>query len=206
MLFLSISQCFLGKITCNLSRVYFIVCIGTKLSKRKTRVSDRVPQLEPVKLEDRIAQLVLESPTTTYVDFVHKENQIEKKATALLQLMKSMVFSHRSLKYEVVETVLLGFFKESALEENVSDYEMLQRAKDWMDGQEQDIFLDWECNNNRERYLRDMEKGVDWSNYGHQLEKVNVGLEVECEVFDSLVNDVLIEFCLQAIDNEDYDF
>ncbi|KAI3687506.1 hypothetical protein L1987_81203 [Smallanthus sonchifolius] len=162
---------------------------GTKISTRKTRVSNRVHQLEPVKLEDRIAQSVL--------DFDQEESRVEKKAMALLQLMKSTRSSHHSLKYEVVETVLLGFFKENALEENVSDYEMLQRAKDWVDGEEQELSIDWESDNNRQIYIRDMEKGVKWSNYDHQVEKVNVGLEVECEIFSSLVIDVLIDFNLQ---------
>ncbi|KAI3822180.1 hypothetical protein L1987_09764 [Smallanthus sonchifolius] len=162
---------------------------GTKVSTHKTRVSDRVHQLEPVKLEDRIAQSVL--------DFDQEESRVEKKAMALLQLMKSTVFSHHPLKYEVVETVLLGFFKDNALEENVSHYEMLQRAKDWMDGEEQELSIDWDCDNNRQIYIRDMENEVKWSNYDHQVEKVNVGLEVECEIFSSLVIDVLIDFNLQ---------
>ncbi|XP_021972475.1 uncharacterized protein LOC110867784 [Helianthus annuus] len=177
---------------------------GAKISTHKTRISDRVPQLEPVKLEDRIAQSVLESSTTTFHDVVQEENQVEKKATALLHLLKSTVSSHHLLKYEAVECLLLEFLKESTLEENVSDYEVLQRAKDWMDGQEeQDIFIDWECENNRKTYLREMEKGVKWSNYDHQVEKVNVGLEVECEIFNSLVNDVLTDFHLQEFDHED---
>ncbi|KAK1436203.1 hypothetical protein QVD17_01981 [Tagetes erecta] len=167
------------EVSSGLSRKYLDVK-GTKPSSHKTRVSDRVSQLEPVKLEDRIALSVLESPTTTFLDFEEQENQIEKKAMALLQLMKSTVSSHYSLKCEVVENVLLGYFIENALEENVSDYEMLEMAKKWIDGQEQDIFLDWECNNNRERYLRDMEKGVNWSKYGLQLEKDRVVMEMEC--------------------------
>ncbi|KAL8244879.1 hypothetical protein R6Q59_011137 [Mikania micrantha] len=155
----------------------------------KTSMYKRVPQLEPVKLEDRIAQSVLESSS--------KENKIEKKATELLQLMKSTFSSHHPLECVVVESVLLGFFKESAIEEKVSDNEMIKRAKDWMEGQEQEMFIDWDCESNRETYLRDMEKGVKWSNYDHELEKVNVGLEMEFEIFKSLVSDVLIDLNLQ---------
>ncbi|KAI7744662.1 hypothetical protein M8C21_029112 [Ambrosia artemisiifolia] len=174
---------------------------GTKISTHKTRVSDRIPQLEPVKLEDRIAQSVLESSTTPFLDFAQEENQIDKKAMALLLLLKSTVPSHPLLKYDAVESLLLDFLIESTREENVSDYDMLQRAKNWMDGQEQeDISINWQCENNRQTYLREIEKGVKWSNYDHQGEKVNVGLEVECEIFASLVNDVLTEFSLQEFD------
>ncbi|KAD4384714.1 hypothetical protein E3N88_24882 [Mikania micrantha] len=157
----------------------------------KTSMYKRVPQLEPVKLEDRIAQSVVESSS--------KENKIEKKATELLQLMKSTFSTPHSSEYDVVERVLLGFFKESAIEEKVSDNEMIKRAKDWMEGQEQEqeMFIDWDCESNRETYLRDMEKCVKWSNYDHELEKVNVGLEMEFEIFKSLVNDVLTDLNLQ---------
>ncbi|XP_076902628.1 uncharacterized protein LOC143557440 [Bidens hawaiensis] len=161
---------------------------------RKTRTSKRVSQLEPVKLEDRIAQLVIESSTIeNQIDFPLEDNQIEKKVTALFKLLESTVSYHHLLKYEGVKSLLKGFFKENTLEENVSDYEMLRRAKDWIYGQEQDVFIDWECETNRQTYLRDMEKGVKWSNYD-QVEKVNVGLEVECVIFESLVNEVLTEF------------
>ncbi|KAK9079685.1 hypothetical protein SSX86_001358 [Deinandra increscens subsp. villosa] len=162
---------------------------GTKTSKHKTRVSERAHQLEPVKLQDRIAQFALEN--------TQEENQIEKKAMALLQLLKSTVSSRHSLKFEAVESVLTEFFKENALGDDVSDYEMLERAKDWMFGHEQEMFIDWESEKNRKIYLRDMEKGERWSNYDHQLEKVNVSLEVECEIFKSLVNDILTELNLQ---------
>ncbi|XP_076960062.1 uncharacterized protein LOC143636315 [Bidens hawaiensis] len=169
----------------------------------KTRSSNRVPQLEPVKLEDRIAQLVIESSTIeNQIDFPLEDNQIEKKVTALLKLLESTVSYHYLLKYEGVKSLLLGFFEENTLEENVSDYEMLRRAKDWMDGQEQDVVIDWECETNRQTYLRDIENGVKWSNYDNQVEKVNVGLEVECVIFESLVNEVLTEFNVQESDHE----
>ncbi|XP_076887435.1 uncharacterized protein LOC143537583 [Bidens hawaiensis] len=174
-----------------------------QISACKTRASKRVPQLEPVKLEDRIGQLVIESSCIeNQIDFPLEDNQIEKKATALLQLLELTVSYNRLSKYEDVKSLLLGFFKENMLEENVSDYEILQRAKDWMDGQEQEVFIDWECEINRQTYLRDMEKGVKWSNFDNQVEKVNVALEVDCVIFESLVNEVLTEFNVQGSDHE----
>ncbi|KAI3792497.1 hypothetical protein L2E82_06378 [Cichorium intybus] len=147
----------------------------------KTRRFEGVSQLEPVKLEDRIAQLD------------HKENQQEKKAMTLLQLMKSTISSHDLFKCEVVENLLLGFFKERMMEQNVCDYEILKMAKDWMDGQVQETVLDWESKKSMETYIREMEKGVKWLKYDEEVEKENVGLELEYEIFTSLVDDILLD-------------
>ncbi|PWA51709.1 hypothetical protein CTI12_AA462090 [Artemisia annua] len=158
----------------------------------KTRRFESVPQLEPVKLEDRIAQS--ESSTQKCLEFAHEENQVERKAMALLQLTKSTISSQHFKKHEAVESLLLAFFKETMIDKHVSDFEMLQVAKDWMDGQMQEMFLDWECENDRKTYIREMEKKFKWSKYDNELEKENVVLELEYEILSSLVDDILLDF------------
>ncbi|GJV68712.1 zinc finger, CCHC-type containing protein [Tanacetum coccineum] len=61
----------------------------------------------------------------------------------LLQLTKLTVSSHHFMKHEALESLLLAFFKVKKIHEHVSDSEMLQLAKDWMDRQMQEMFLDW---------------------------------------------------------------
>lgn len=80
------------------------------------------------------------------------------------------------------------------IDKHVSDFEMLQVAKDWMDGQMQEMFLDWECENDRKTYIREKEKRFKWSKYDDELEKENVVLELEYEIFSSLVDDILLDF------------
>ncbi|GJY87073.1 hypothetical protein Tco_0501701, partial [Tanacetum coccineum] len=58
---------------------------GRKLM-HKTRRFEIVPQLESVRLEDRIAQS--ESPTQTCLEHAQEDDQVEKKAMTLLQLTK----------------------------------------------------------------------------------------------------------------------
>ncbi|KVH90012.1 hypothetical protein Ccrd_007932 [Cynara cardunculus var. scolymus] len=167
---------------------------GTKRLMHKTRRIEGVPQLEPIKLEDRMTRLVVE-PTHACHEFEQEDKQLENKAVALLQLMIS-TNSHRFFKSEAVKSLLLGFFKERMFEENISDYEMLHTTREWMDGQTQELFLDWESQKNRQTYARAMEKGVKWSDYGEEDEKKDIGLELEHEVFTSLVDDILLDFHL----------
>ncbi|GJU90324.1 hypothetical protein Tco_1302747 [Tanacetum coccineum] len=120
----------------------------------KTRRFESVPQLEPVRFDDRIAQS--ESSTQTCLEHAQEDDQVEKKAMTLLQLTKSTVSSHHFMKHESVESLLLAFFKEKMINEHVSDSEMLHVAKDLMD--EHKIFLDWGCEDDKRTCIREMEK------------------------------------------------
>nr|GEW73223.1 hypothetical protein [Tanacetum cinerariifolium] len=171
---------------------------GRKLM-HKTRRFEGVPQLEPVRLEDRIAQS--ESSTQTCLEHAQEDYQVEKKAMTLLQLTKSTVSSHRFMKHEAVEILLLAFFTEEMINEHVLYSEMLQVAKDWMDGQMQEMFLDWECEDDRITYIREMEKTFKWSKYGDELEKENLVLELEYEIFSSLIVDILLDFQIENVDS-----
>ncbi|GJV14083.1 hypothetical protein Tco_1359406 [Tanacetum coccineum] len=143
-----------------------------------------------VHVEDRIAQS--ESSTQTCLEHAQEDDQVEKKAMTLLQLTKSTVSSHHFMKHESVESLLLEFFKEKMINEHVSDSEMLHVAKDWMD--EQKMFLDWGCEDDKITCIREMEKTFRWSKYGDELEKENLVSELEDEIFSSLVDDILLDF------------
>ncbi|GJU90321.1 hypothetical protein Tco_1302744 [Tanacetum coccineum] len=145
----------------------------------KTRRFESVPQLEPVRFDDRIAQS--ESSTQTCLEHAQEDDQVEKKAMTLLQLTKSTVSSHHFMKHESVESLLLEFFKEKMINEHVSDSEMLHVAKDWMD--EQKMFLDWGCGDDKITCVREMDKTFRWSKYGEELEKENLVLELEDKIF-----------------------
>ncbi|GJU90322.1 hypothetical protein Tco_1302745 [Tanacetum coccineum] len=156
----------------------------------KTQRFESVPQLEPVRFDDRIAQS--ESSTQTCLEHAQEDDQVEKKAMTLLQLTKSTVSSHHFMKHESMESLLLAFFKEKMINEHVSDSEMLHVAKDWMD--EQKMFLDWGCEDDKITCIREMEKTFRWSKYGDELEKENLVSKLEDEIFSSLVDDILLDF------------
>ncbi|GJU90320.1 hypothetical protein Tco_1302743 [Tanacetum coccineum] len=165
----------------------------------KTRRFESVPQLEPVRFDDRIAQS--ESSTQTCLEHAQEHDQVEKNAMTLLQLTKLTVSSHHFMKHESVESLLLAFFKEKMINEHVSDSEMLHVAKDWMD--EQKMFLDWGCEDDKITCIREMEKTFRWSKYGDELEKENLVSELEDEIFSSLVDDILLDFQMTTVDDDE---
>ncbi|XP_071726740.1 uncharacterized protein [Rutidosis leptorrhynchoides] len=131
---------------------------GSKKFIHKARRFEGVLNVEPVKLEDRIAQSILESITQN------------------------------------VENVLLDFFKEKIAGEKCSDNETLQIAKDWMEGNEQEMVLEWECSNDRILYVTQMEEDLRWSKYDDEVEKNNISFELEFKIFNSLISEILREF------------
>lgn len=127
---------------------------------------------------------MLESSLQAQREFV-----VEKRALALLQLLKATMSSHDLSESPMTERVLLGFFAEQFIEGNVSNYIILQEAKDWINGQTKEIF---ELQNNKVALIKEMEKGVKWLNYSEETREVVS--ELEFEVFTSLVEEILFEF------------
>ncbi|GJU90323.1 hypothetical protein Tco_1302746 [Tanacetum coccineum] len=153
-------------------------------------VPDEVAHEDVDSFDDRYTQ---SNPHTNIaLDMGQEDDQVEKKAMTLLQLTKSTVSSHHFMKHESVESLLLEFFKEKIINEHVSDSEMLHVAKDWMD--EQKMFPDWGCGDDKITCVREMEKTFRWSKYGDELEKENLVSELEDEIFSSLVDDILLDF------------
>lgn len=147
-------------------------------------------QLKPVRLEDRIT--LSESRTNdSILESSLEDDQTEKKAIALLQLLKTTLPSHDLSESTI--SALLGFFTERIIDGNVSNYDVLQEAKDWVNDQPREMF---ESQNYKLAYIRDMEKGVKWSKYNDEVEKEEVGLELEYQVFTSLVEEMLLDFYL----------
>ncbi|XP_076897657.1 uncharacterized protein LOC143550999 [Bidens hawaiensis] len=160
--------------------------------KFKVQRNKSLAQLN-VRLEDRLTleesgtqgTLMLESSLQTQREFV-----VEKRALALLQLLKATMSSHDLSESQMPECVLLGFFAERFTEGNVSNYIILQEAKDWINGQTKEVF---DLQNNKVAYIKETEKGVKWLNYNEE-ETREVVSELEFEVFTSLVEEILFEF------------
>ncbi|XP_076945526.1 uncharacterized protein LOC143616633 [Bidens hawaiensis] len=163
--------------------------------KSKVQRTKSFAQLNPVRLEDRITLSesgtqgtpLLESSLQTQQQFV-----AEKRALALLQLLKATMSSHDLSESPMTERVLLGYFIERFIDRNFSNYIILQEAKDWINGQTKEIF---EFQNNKVTYIKEMEKGAMWLNYNEE-ETREVVSELEFEVFTSLVEEILLEFYL----------
>ncbi|KAJ9549847.1 hypothetical protein OSB04_022390 [Centaurea solstitialis] len=161
----------------------------------KVRKSKTLVQLEPIRLEDRITlsesrtqDSTRESSLQTGLQFGQEENHIEKKAIALLQLLKATMPSHSIFESKTTDSILLGFFIEQINHGNVSNLSILQEARDWINGNGREM----ESQNYKITYITDMEKAEKWMKYDDE----EVGLELEFEVFTSLVEELLLEFYL----------
>ncbi|KAJ6943388.1 hypothetical protein NC652_008993 [Populus alba x Populus x berolinensis] len=191
---------------------------GTKQKlMQKIRRFESLAQLDPVDLEKRIAMAELgdeslESPVqhcsmsiksgnNDNFSEAKEENGTEKHAQELLKHVKSTIASH-SLSSKL-DSLLVDFFTEKIVENNASggviglykEFEHeLGGAQGWINGQPTEMFLGWEVVESRHAYLEDMEKNGKWKNVDQ--EKEEFALELEVEVFNSLVDEALLDYIL----------
>ncbi|KAL3599015.1 hypothetical protein D5086_006933 [Populus alba] len=192
---------------------------GTKQKlMQKIRRFESLAQLDPVDLEKRIAMAELgdeslESPVqhcsmsiksgnNDNFSEAKEENGTEKHAQELLKHVKSTIASH-SLSSNKLDSLLVDFFTEKIVENNASgsviglykEFEHeLGGAQGWINGQPTELFLGWEVVESRHAYLEDMEKNGKWKNVDQ--EKEEFALELEVEVFNSLVDEALLDYIL----------
>ncbi|KAL2544006.1 hypothetical protein Fot_13239 [Forsythia ovata] len=130
------------------------------------------------------------------------ENQDEQNALELLHLTKCTMPS-LCLKLKA-ETLLLDYFREkitngclhSEKKSVVNSFydEIFDEARDWINGQPHELYLEWGVQKNRQAYLKDMEKGREWTTLDEQKQKV--ALDLEAEIYGSLINELLLDLKL----------
>ncbi|KAJ6347511.1 hypothetical protein OIU76_004061 [Salix suchowensis] len=184
---------------------------------QKIKRFESLAQLDPVDLEKRIATAELEDESvespmqhcsmSIYSDKndifseTREENGTEKDAQQLLDHVKSTIASP-GLSPKL-DSLLLCFFEEKIVENNASgsliglykEFEQeLEVAQDWINGRPKEMFLGWEVVESRHVYLQDMEKNGRWENVDQ--EKEEVALKLEVEVFNSLIEEALVDYIL----------
>ncbi|XVF10678.1 hypothetical protein REPUB_Repub07fG0203200 [Reevesia pubescens] len=177
---------------------------GTKEKlMQRIRRFESLALLEPVDLEKRIAMAELEdesleSPKELSSVSVIKNNgnmsdedKQEKDREAnekLLKLLKEKIPSD-SFK---ADNLLLDFFKERLMvEENAKQLDLLKVAEDWVNGNPQELVLEWEVPEGGKEYVKEMERNENRRNFNE--EKEELGSAVELEVFSSLVDELLTD-------------
>ncbi|XP_055821440.1 uncharacterized protein LOC129889976 [Solanum dulcamara] len=168
-----------------------------KLMKRIKRF-ECLTELEPLNLDKRIASSESESESPinnsseTEVDEEEEEDKqtVESKAIDLVQELKASMPSY-SLKLKT-EKFLFDFFKERILNgDDEFKNKMLELAQDLINGKPIDVLLDWKVQENRMAYIRAIESRGEWKNT--EVEKQEVILELEVDIFASLMNEVLVD-------------
>ncbi|KAI7987980.1 hypothetical protein LOK49_LG13G01289 [Camellia lanceoleosa] len=188
-----------------------------RLEGTKQKLMDKIQQfenlgqqldLEPVDLEKQFSSSEFEDefpepPSPCLSDSIQEEeNEAEHKALDLLKLIKFTIPSS-SFKF-MADDLLLDFLRERITEaqshtktvmgdDEKLESELLNVIEDWVTGQPQEMLVEWEVQKNRQAYMREMEKGGKWSKMDEDEHKDEVAMELEIEVFDSLVNELLLD-------------
>lgn len=134
------------------------------------------------------------SKYTRNLDFCGEKVTDEQKAKELLNHIKEDDISQLD-----DEHVILDFFKHELLPldgnnlDNVEfDYDqiLIRVAKSWLNG-EFDESYDWEVEDKRESYVKDMEKTVCWKHFRQEQEIVS--RELEIKVLNELLDELLMD-------------
>lgn len=120
-------------------------------------------------------------------------NAAEEKSKQLLSHVKE------ESKIQANDRVILDFFMHELsvngkLHDVEFDCKILRIAKSWMNG-EYDESYEWEVDDKRGSYVKDMEKGVCWNKFKQEQEEVSKELEVK--VLDDLIDDLLADFLVK---------
>lgn len=186
------------RLTAELEPVNLVQRIALTESDQESNESPLHYSYEPIIQEDFVShmeQLVVE-----------EENQAQGKSLRFLELIKDTM---PSITINLnIEKLLLDFYKmemDPSVKNDMgfmtnkyvnvtSDKLLLRTVQEWMNGQIVEKLLEWDVQKNREAYIRDMERRGEWRNL--EKEKEEVALEIEVEVFASLMNEVLDDLLL----------
>ncbi|KAK6947714.1 hypothetical protein RJ641_001187 [Dillenia turbinata] len=170
------------------------VCSSHHQNITSTQVFRRVPrlksrpfkcsQLKPMDLEKCMA--LAESAMVILEEKHDQFTNTQEKAEALLILAQSKTSTNNIVYQE--ENLLLDFFQEKIAVKH-SELELLKVAEDWINGKNRELVVEWEVQEKRNAYIKDMEEGGRWRRFDE--EKEELVLELENRVFLGLMNEVL---------------
>ncbi|KAL8111368.1 uncharacterized protein LOC141668167 [Apium graveolens] len=126
----------------------------------------------------------------TNKNITHEEtaNGVEEKAMQLLNQVKINTSSSIGCLEIDEEFLLLDFFTEQLSDNKKGEDELLKVAKEWIRGEDDE----WKLVGKKEFSIRDMERGVKWNKFDE--DEQGVGLEIENQMFNRLVDEVLFDF------------
>ncbi|KAG8391748.1 hypothetical protein BUALT_Bualt01G0219300 [Buddleja alternifolia] len=124
-----------------------------------------------------------------------RENRIfegvEEKAKQLFSHFKESNLSenNNSNKADDDDLILDFFMYELSINGNLHDCEILRIAKSWKNGEYDDY--EWEVEEKRDAFVKDMEKGVCWNKF--QQEQEEMPKEFEMVMLNELIDEVLVD-------------
>ncbi|PON57508.1 hypothetical protein PanWU01x14_174140 [Parasponia andersonii] len=179
---------------------------GTKQKLlQKIRRFENLTQLEPVDLEKRIIAMTSELEVVDGHDHQIKIRSSSSSSNDQIEDEKA-----REMVAKLTETIgaavpvapstnlLCDYFRERMEEDRESNKDFaeaaaMKAAEDWAVGAptRELVLLGWEVRERSNAYVMDMEKGGKWRKL--EEEKGGIGLELEALVWDSLIEEVLLD-------------
>ncbi|OIT27892.1 PREDICTED: uncharacterized protein LOC109213345 [Nicotiana attenuata] len=123
--------------------------------------------------------------------------EIEEKAKQLLSNLKETIHLEliEDCEANYVDELLFDFFwhelcttRKHQNNDGESDEKLMREAKSWINGNYNGEF-EWEFEDKRESYIRDMEREARWNKF--EEEKQELSLDLDFQVFNDLVHEVL---------------
>ncbi|KAM5572615.1 hypothetical protein ABKV19_012591 [Rosa sericea] len=159
---------------------------------QKIRRFENLAQLEPIDLERQMAMSEVDGGDD-------RDNKTEEKAGELVKQLiiktSSSALSNDLVVHMKADKLVVDLFRERSVEnskENVVMDEVLKVAEEWVNGESQ-MLSSWEVENGRKVYVNDMDNKFcgKWMKLDEQEKEV--GLELEVEVWNSLLNEFLLD-------------
>lgn len=145
--------------------------------KRKSMLMQRIQQFQ---------SLAEENINSKGVEELKEDEEIEEKAKQLLINCEVNYIDDDQLLFDFFWNELITSGKH---QNNVNiDEKLLREAKSWINDDYNEDF-EWEIEDKREAYIKDMEKVANWNKF--EEEKQEFILDLEFEVYNDLVNEVL---------------
>ncbi|XP_073042922.1 uncharacterized protein [Primulina eburnea] len=180
-------------------------------NKKKIQRFESLAELEPLNLTERFAlqpesdneslewpqQCPYESKIGKFTSEIEEKEVAEENNHKALELLHLFKHKHPSnAPKTTTEKLVSDFFREQVTnargKQGVSsfDKELFEQVEVWINGQNpHEPFLGWEVKANRQSYINDMEKDGTWKTLDQ--ENMEVALELEIDIFSTLLNEML---------------
>ncbi|CAN4125773.1 unnamed protein product [Withania somnifera] len=155
--------------------------IAFSFHERKSMLMQRIQQFESL----------VEENTSSKIEELKEDEEIQEKAKELLIKLKEMEDCEANYYMDDDQLLFDFFWNElitSGRHQNKLDEKLMREAKSLINGDYNGEF-EWEIEEKREAYIRDMERVANWKKI--EEEKQNLILDLEFEVFNDLVHQVL---------------
>lgn len=160
---------------------------------RNIRRIENLAQLE-VDLEQRMKAIMdSEAEAEASASLMHTANCHAEQVNKTEEKTSNKLVSLKA------EKEVMDLCRETIIEKNSDESAVVREAvkavEDWINGESHELLLGWEVEEGRKVYVKDMEN--EWGSCRElDCERQEVGLELEAEVWNSLLKELLLDLVI----------